>query len=294
MNRIELNSKWLLILIVVVFALLAAEAPQTGQSFASLAAGQATTHTFVEDFTSDTNPAAGGFASSRFVHTTSGNFSFANESDLSPVAPFPSSPHAMFRFSGSDEVTFGLSPGETVSRAKVSVNSLYGEAHVTFVGSSDSRSFMFMQGQQAWQSVEVHTTDLGDGGLPIGDISRITLVGFEGLFDNVEIDVVGTPAPTPTFDLCVQDESNGNLLRLNSATGEYVFVNCRGGVTIGGTGTVTIRGSTITLQHNTADRRVLATIDNGVHRGTASLQIISMGMTLTIADRNTTNNGCTC
>src|SRR2546430_11609133 len=46
----------------------------------------------------------------------------------------------------------------------------------------------------------------------------------------------------------------------------------------------------LTLQHNTADRRVLATIDNGVHRGTASLQIISMGMTLTIADRNTTRS----
>lgn len=291
MNRIELDSKWLIILTVAILALLVA-APQTGQSFSLLAPGQSTLHTFVEDFTSDTNPTMGGFASSRFVHTTSGNFSFANESDLSPVAPFPSSPHAMFRFSGSDEVTFGLSPGETVSRAKVSVNSLYGEAHVTFVGSSDSRSFMFMQGQQAWQSVEVHTTDLGDGGLPIGDISRITLVGFEALFDNVEIDVSGSPGPT--FDLCLQDESNGNLLRLNSATGEYAFVSCRGGFTITGTGMVTIRGSTITLQHNTADRRVVATIDNSAHRGTASLQSFSMAMTLTISDRDTTNNLCTC
>src|SRR6266851_1816861 len=158
-------------LIVAIFFLLVA-APQTGRSFAPLASVQGAPQTFVEDFTSDTNPAMGGFASSRFVHTTSGNFTFANEADLSPVAPFPSSPHAMFRFTGSDEVTFGLSPGETVIRAKVSVNSLYGEAHVTFVGSTDSRSFTFNQGQQPWQSVEVHTTDLGDGGLSIGEIRR--------------------------------------------------------------------------------------------------------------------------
>ena len=152
---------------------------------------------------------------------------------------------------------------------------------------------MFNQGQQPWQSVEVHTTDLGDGGLSIGDIRRITLVGFEGLFDNVEIDVAGS-SPGPTFDVCLQDDSNGNLLRLNSSTGDYLFVNCRGGLTIAGTGTVTIRGSTITLQHNAADRRVVAMIDNGARRGTASLQLPSMGVTLTIADRNTSNNGCTC
>src|SRR4030095_2661385 len=175
--------------IVAAVLALSVASPKTGiaspnSGNASLAPGSRLVSTFVEDFTSDTNPAVGGFASSRFVHTTSGNFSFADESDVSAVAPFPSSPHAMFRFSGSDEVTFGLSSGETVSRAKLFINSYYGEAQVTIVGSSDSRSFMFNQGVQAWQSVEVHTTDLGDGGAPIGDISRITLVGFEGLFDN--------------------------------------------------------------------------------------------------------------
>ena len=153
---------------------------------------------------------------------------------------------------------------------------------------------MFNQGVLAWQSVEVRSTDLGDSGSPLGDINRITLVGFEALFDNVEIDVEGTPRPSPAFDLCLQDDSNGNLLKINSATGEYEFVSCRGGLTVSGTGAVIIRGSTVALQHNAADRRVVALVDNGVLRGTASLQLTALGITLTITDRNTSNNGCTC
>jgi len=278
---------------VVTFSLLFAT-PQTGQSYTSLAPTQVTLQTFIEDFTSDTDPTMGGFASSRFVHTNSGGFIFAEGPEFFPVAPFPSPPHAMFRFTGSDEVTFVLTPGETVSRAKVWVNSRFGEAHVTIVGSSSSKSVMFSQGVLAWQSVEVRSTDLGDSGSPLGDISQITLVGFEALFDNVEIDVEGTPGPSPAFDLCLQDDSNGNLLKINSATGEYEFVNCRGGLTVAGTGVVIIRGSTVALQHNAADRRVAALVDNGVLRGTASLQLTALGITLTITDRNTSNNGCTC
>lgn len=96
------------------------------------------------------------------------------------------------------------------------------------------------------------------------------------------------------FDMCLQDDSNGNLLQFNSTTGEYQFTKCRSGLVLSGTGSLTTRGSIITLQDYATDRRVLARIDGSVNKGTASIQVFSQGTTFTIMDRNTTNNTCTC
>jgi hypothetical protein len=95
------------------------------------------------------------------------------------------------------------------------------------------------------------------------------------------------------FDLCLQDESNGNILRVNSVTGEYQLTNCQG-FTIGGIGTISIRGCLVTLQVNGPDRRVLARIDTCMKSGTAYVQFLSTGRTFSVFDRNTTNNTCVC
>lgn len=95
-----------------------------------------------------------------------------------------------------------------------------------------------------------------------------------------------------TFDVCIQDESNGNLLQISLATGAYQFTNCSG-VTVGGTASVVARGCYVTVQANGPDRRLLARIDTCAHTGTASIQIFSQG-TFTLIDRNTANNTCLC
>lgn len=96
------------------------------------------------------------------------------------------------------------------------------------------------------------------------------------------------------FDTCVQDDSNGNLLTFDSLTGDYQFTRCGSGITLSGKGTVTKRGSLITLQDATASRKVVATVDGSTKRATASIQVFSLGSTFTITDRNTTNNTCGC
>lgn len=101
------------------------------------------------------------------------------------------------------------------------------------------------------------------------------------------------PPKSCDFDICLQDESNGNLLRVNSTTGAYEFTNCKG-VTIGGTGKVTRRGCLITLEVNGPDRRVLAKIETCMKIGTASVHLFSPGRTFTVLDRNTANNTCAC
>jgi hypothetical protein len=101
---------------------------------------------------------------------------------------------------------------------------------------------------------------------------------------------VGTGNDGPS--ICLQDDVTGDLLRLNLNTGEYLFTASQTGYMLGGIGAVTKRGSTITIQHNTADRRVLAQIDQSTHKGNASIQAFAQGIAAIIRDRDTTNNRC--
>ncbi len=94
------------------------------------------------------------------------------------------------------------------------------------------------------------------------------------------------------FDLCIQDDSSGSILKINSTTGAYQFTNCSG-FTLDGTGTLVVKGGVLALQDNRSDRRVLARIDLGLNKATASIQIVGQ-QTFTITDRNTTNNSCSC
>jgi uncharacterized delta-60 repeat protein len=95
------------------------------------------------------------------------------------------------------------------------------------------------------------------------------------------------------FDICLEDDSNGNRLQFNSTTGDYLFTNCTGTL-IGGTGTVTKKGKVIKLKDSRSDRRVQAQLDNSIKRGTASIQLLSTGSTFIITDRNLANNTCSC
>jgi uncharacterized delta-60 repeat protein len=125
-----------------------------------------------------------------------------------------------------------------------------------------------------------------DGGIVLAGLAQKTAVDFDfALARYAGNNVVP--------NVCLQDDSNGNLLQINAATGDYQFANCQG-LVVSGTGTVTTRGCTLTLQHNALDRRVLARIDSCRKAGTASIQLFAPSRTFTIIDRNTANNTCAC
>lgn len=95
------------------------------------------------------------------------------------------------------------------------------------------------------------------------------------------------------FNVCLRDDSNPNTVFLgNSVTGAYRF--CCGGATFTGIAQVTKRGNIATFQQNGPDRRVFATTDGGVFKGSASLQSPPGTTRCTIADRDTRNNSCVC
>ena len=95
------------------------------------------------------------------------------------------------------------------------------------------------------------------------------------------------------FNVCLKAESNPSTVFLgNTITGAYRF--CCGGTTFTGVASVTKRGNIATFQQNGPDRRVTATIDGGVFKGSASLQSPPGTTRCTIADRDTRNNNCVC
>jgi uncharacterized delta-60 repeat protein len=98
----------------------------------------------------------------------------------------------------------------------------------------------------------------------------------------------------PIFENSLQDESSDSQLAFNPTTGEYQFKHCSGNFVLGGQGSITIKGCTVILQHNAADRRVLVKFDTCAKKATASVQIISMARTYTITDQDTTNNQFVC
>jgi hypothetical protein len=96
------------------------------------------------------------------------------------------------------------------------------------------------------------------------------------------------------FDLCLQDDSSGDKLQINSTTGEYFFTRCRDIFSIGGVQRLTVRSCGMTLQQALTDRRLSASIDTCQKTGIASIQVFSLGETTTITDRDISNNTCVC
>jgi HYR domain len=95
------------------------------------------------------------------------------------------------------------------------------------------------------------------------------------------------------FNVCIQDDSNPSTVFLASATtGAYRF--CCGGTTFTGVAQVTRKGNVATFQDNSGGRRVQATDDEAVFKGTASIQSPPGTIKCTITDRDTRNDSCVC
>jgi uncharacterized delta-60 repeat protein len=130
--------------------------------------------------------------------------------------------------------------------------------------------------------------------LALDSSGRIILAGSAGPAGrDLDFALARYTGDAQSFDLCLQDDSSGAILKINTTTGEYQFTSCSG-LTISGTGRLIKKGSVLTLQHYGTDRRVLATFDGGVNRGSATVRVFSLRRNFTVMDRNTTNNTCIC
>ncbi|MGH9837465.1 MAG: esterase-like activity of phytase family protein [Blastocatellia bacterium] len=97
------------------------------------------------------------------------------------------------------------------------------------------------------------------------------------------------------FDLCLQDERSGDVLRLNSLTGEYLFIRCGvGGFMLQGRGAIDRTGCNLRL----ADPRLRVEIEDcpgaGERRGEAAFRTGPLGARFFIRDGNLNDNDCVC
>lgn len=95
------------------------------------------------------------------------------------------------------------------------------------------------------------------------------------------------------YDICLQDDDTGDVLRFNSLTGEYLFVSCKSGIVMTGRGRVNREGCSTELN----DSHVAAVIDRcpiaPQNRGSATIRRTPFGTAIFINDSNTTDNTCT-
>lgn len=91
------------------------------------------------------------------------------------------------------------------------------------------------------------------------------------------------------FDILMQDDINGNILRFSSTTGDFEYINCRKGWTMAGRGTVGTRSCKTELwyygddpKQRTCAMYALANLCTSV--GTCNLQLYSPGALHTIKD----------
>jgi 6-phosphogluconolactonase len=232
----------------------------------------------------------------------------AADGTLTPV------PGSVFQFTGgSDSKEIALRPGEqhlfvsNINNARITALNVAASGSLSAVPGSPF--FVGSAADEDLRPVDL-TTDQAGSFLYVPNANGTTGV-FNIAADGVLSQIAGSPFPArhgygasvvayppkhcggPSFDTCLQDDSNANLLQINSTTGEYQFSNCAG-VTVTGTGSIRRKGGRVTLHHNISDRRLLAKLETNAHRATASVQLLTSGTTFTISDRNTADNSCAC
>src|SRR5262249_44002305 len=98
------------------------------------------------------------------------------------------------------------------------------------------------------------------------------------------------------FDICLQDVTTGDMLKYNSVTGDYQFIRCSPGLTLSGTGQISVSGSLVRLTDNQPGWKVTATFLKGQSTGSAIITlIIGPGITQPIRINSMgTNPTCMC
>ncbi len=96
-----------------------------------------------------------------------------------------------------------------------------------------------------------------------------------------------------SYNICLQDDVHGYKLRIDSATGDYVFTDCHS-ITIGGKGTIRTSRCEVVLRDSLGDRVVSAQINNCSKKANASVQVFPNREPFIISDDDTTDNDCTC
>ena len=96
------------------------------------------------------------------------------------------------------------------------------------------------------------------------------------------------------FDVCISDDSNGNLLQFDTVTGDYKFTACSSNFILTGRGILKVKGCKTTLKDSAPDRIVSVTIKTCKNKASAAIEALSAARDFSISDSNTGDNTCAC
>jgi hypothetical protein len=101
-------------------------------------------------------------------------------------------------------------------------------------------------------------------------------------------------AAAQDYDVCLtDDDGSAASLRFNSRSGDYIFC-AGGGRNFTGQGTITKVGRVVAIQHQTGDRRLVASVNLSAKTGSGSIQSPIGTTVASISDRNTADSNCQC
>ena len=101
-------------------------------------------------------------------------------------------------------------------------------------------------------------------------------------------------APESVFDVCLRNDSNGNLFQWNNTTGHYKFTRCPDGFMLSGVGVAALTNNMRTLMDSKPDRRVSAGFNTGQLTGSATIYFTAAPGLWQIFRINSTNPAAVC
>ena len=143
------------------------------------------------------------------------------------------------------------------------------------------------------QAAALLTTDIdGNDRILDGNGNGVAVV-------DMGVDEFVAPLPPPTFDFCIQDNTNGKLLQFNSMTGAYRFSDCSKGFILTGQGQIRVNSCKLSLTDSGSDPKhpdklLMVSVNVCTNVGSVSLQLFAQGITHTLSDSNIRDNICAC
>ena len=152
-----------------------------------------------------------------------------------------------------------------------------------------------------WQvSTDGGSTFLGIPGatsstLTVPYSAAIATYQYRAVFTNTCGTATTGDASIPAFNNCLRNDTNGDHIQFNSATGDYLFTHCGpGGFTFAGKGTVRAVNGTVTISDKRTDRVVTITFLQNQLIGGARLTLSSSAGVSTTYVINDSSPSATC
>lgn len=126
-----------------------------------------------------------------------------------------------------------------------------------------------------------------------------TLIGAIGVNETISaLTIPGTTdstQSTPGTVFCLQDDRSGDILQINTCTGDYQFTRCgTGGFMLMGRASINRVSSGLQLRDNRLNATLNTSLYNRRITGQATIRVTPLGPTFNLEDNGTADNTCTC